>query len=408
MAKKKPKSIFSDKKVTVKEWRGLDAARQQAILANPRKRKRVVDAALPRAYYDKRIRARFLRNPITPGGSETGRELESRRRYMETLTFGEGDRQLADRTQSLADARARDADWFTKYRAEVAAAQGRAIGAQGAAIEGNRALINSANDVAVSGRDSVVRQLQDRAAQLGQVSQAGDYQAIADQAAAARAASLANTAQRQVADAATDVGLATNAVGTAGLKDLEARGYRDRQNSALDLDKRDYGAKKDAWREKFINDAISEARKQVLEDKAFALNAADKAADNARADSSLRLQRKRLAEQRRAARERERLARERAANSGGGSRSSGPKPATPKETRSQAAAIRRAITLIRGYKAKNTPTGQIRQGLAVKGIDSDVVNTAMDVVYLGGIGRVNRRRWRKAGYNPRDFGQPFK
>jgi len=376
-----------------------------------RTRIRIEDRALPAEWLERRKKARWNRTPITQGTATTYGDLEKQRAYLEPLTFGEGDRQLSDRTANLAAARQRDADWFTQYRADVAAAQQRAIGAQTQMAEGNRALIDSANQVSVSGRDAVVRQLQDRAAQLGQAPQGGEYQAIADQAASARAASLANTAQRQVSDANTNVGLATDAVGTARLKDREAQGYRDRQASALDQDKKDYGSKKDAWRKKFIDDAIAEARKQVLEDRVFQLNAADKAADNARADAGLSIQERRLREQRRAARERERLAREREsrqASDGGRNRSSGPKPATPKETRTQASAIRRAVTLVRGYKAQNKPTGEIRQGLAVMGIDTDVVNTAMDIVYLGGIGKVNRSRWRKAGYNPRDFGQPFK
>ena len=211
----------------------------------------------------------------------------------------------------MAAARQRDADWFTQYRQQVSDAQQRAIGAQTQMAEGNRALIDSANQVSVAGRDAVVKQLQDRAAQLGQVSQAGEYQGIADQAAAARAASLANTAQRQVSDANTRVGLATDAVGTANLKDLEARGFRDRQSSALDKDRADYGSKKDQWRAKFIDDAIAEARKQVLEDRAFGLNAADKEADNKREDARLREQRRQNAATRRNQREQRRLEEER-------------------------------------------------------------------------------------------------
>jgi hypothetical protein len=408
------------KRITKEQFDRWSPEKQQRALNDRRTRIRIEDRALPKEWLDRRNTARRNRTPITPGSGTTYGDLAKQRAYLEPLTFGEGDRQLSDRTANLAAARQRDADWFTQYRADVAAAQQRAIGAQSQAAEGNRALIDSANQVSASGRDAVVRQLQDRAAQLGQAPQGGEYQALADQAAAARATSLANTAQRQIADANTNVGLATDAVGTAALKDREAQGYRDRQQGALDQDKKDYGSKKDAWRAKFIDDAIAEARKQVLEDRAFGATQADREADNARADKSLTIQERRLREQRRAARERERLARERESRQaaggggGGGNKSSGPKPATPKETRTQAAAIRRAVTLIqymkRAGKDKNGvkyTTGGIRAALAQKGIDSDVVNTAMDVVYLGGIGKVNRRRWKKAGYNPRSFGQPF-
>jgi hypothetical protein len=232
---------------------------------------------------------------------------------------------------------------------------------------------------------------------------------------------LANTAQRQVADARTGIDLATAGVTTAGLKDLEARSFRDRQESALDTDKKDYGSKKDAWRAKFIDDAIAEARKAILEDRAFGLKAEDTAADNARQDAAQRQARRNAARQQRNADRNYSLAVQReqrqAANQGRNRKSdrSGPKPATPKETRREASAIRRAVTLIRYMRRAGEDengvkytTSNIRAALADKGIDTDVVNTAMDVVYLGGIGKVNRSRWRKAGYNPRDFGQPFK
>ena len=257
------------RKITKKQFDRYSPEKRQLLLNDPRMRVRIEDRALPAEWLERRKKARWNRTPITEGTATTYGDLEKQRAYLEPLTFGEGDRQLSDRTANLAAARQRDADWFNQYRADVAAAQQRAIGAQTQMAEGNRALIDSANQVSVSGRDAVVRQLQDRAAQLGQAPQGGEYQAIADQAAAARAASLANTAQRQVSDANTRVGLATDAVGTAALKDREAQGYRDRQASALDQDRRDYGSKKDAWRAKFIDDAISEARKQVLEDRAY-------------------------------------------------------------------------------------------------------------------------------------------
>jgi hypothetical protein len=417
MAKKSKKSRV----ITKKQFDSWSPQRREAALNNDRIRVRIEDRALPPEWLERRKKARWNRTPISPGSGTTYGDLDKQRAYLEPLTFGEGDRQLADRTANLAAARERDANWFTQYRADVAAAQQRAIGAQTAAAEGNRAFIESANQASNASRDQIVAQLQARAGQLGQTSQAPEYQQLADQAAAARAAAMTNTAQRQLADARTGVDVATAGVTTAGLKDLEARGFRDRQASALDTDKRDYGSKKEAWRAKFIDDAIAEARKQVLEDRAFQVSAADKAADNARADAALRNQRRNARNQQRNAdrnynlavqREQRQAANQRRSNTGDGS---GPKPATPKETRTQAAAIRRAVTLIRYMKRAGKDengvkytTGGIRAALADKGIDTDVVNTAMDVVYLGGIGRLNRSRWRKAGYNPRDFGQRFK
>jgi len=420
MAKKKPKVI------TKKQFDAWSPEKRQAALNDKRTRIRIEDAALPADWLAKRKEARQNRTPITPGSGTTYGDLAKQRAYLEPLTFGEGDRQLADRTANLAAARQRDADWFTAYRQQVADAQQRAIGAQQAAVTGNQQLIQSATDASNASRDSVVKQLQDRAAQLGQSSQAPEYQQLADAATAMRNAQMVNTGQRQIANAATDVASATTGVTTANLKDLEAQGFRNRQEGALGQDKTDYASKKDQWRAKFIDDAIAEARKQVLEDRVFQMNAADKATDNKLAADRLALDSKKARQDARQKRRELALKRQAEARlqqqadkkgsgggSGGGSKSSGPKPATPKETRTQAAAIRGMIQLIRQMqRAKTDPeTGRrytqsyMRAVLADK--DSDVVNTAMDVVFLGGIGKVNRSRWKKAGYDPRDFGQKF-
>ena len=374
------------KRITKEQFDRWSPEKQQRALNDRRTRIRIEDRALPKEWLDRRNRARRNRTPITPGSGTTYGDLAKQRAYLEPLTFGEGDRQLADRTANLSAARQRDADWFTKYRADVAAAQQRAIGAQSQAAEGNRALIDSANQVSMAGRDAVVRQLQERAAQLGQAPQGGEYQALADQAAAARATSLANTAQRQIADANTNVGLATDAVGTAALKDLEARGFRDRQQGALDQDKRDYGSKKDAWRAKFIDDAIAEARKQVLEDRAFGLNAADKAADNKLARQRLALDKKKARQD--AAMDRRREARLQAQAdrkaAGGGSRGGksgkGGRQADPNK------GIQRAVKSINSIGPKLTgKTGLITlsqqgaaKGRAVKGGADSVIRVIMD------------------------------
>lgn len=417
------------KRITKEQFDRWSPEKQQRALNDRRTRIRIEDRALPKEWLDRRNTARRNRTPITPGSGTTYGDLAKQRAYLEPLTFGEGDRQLSDRTANLAAARQRDADWFTQYRADVAAAQQRAIGAQSQAAEGNRALIDSANQVSASGRDAVVRQLQDRAAQLGQAPQGGEYQALADQAAAARATSLANTAQRQIADANTNVGLATDAVGTAALKDREAQGYRDRQQGALDQDKKDYGSKKDAWRAKFIDDAIAEARKQVLEDRAFGATQADREADNARADAQLRETRRQNAATRRNQREQRRLEEGRLNEtrwknrnpSKGKTKEKSPYTATNDMYRTRRSDLSSAISWInRLRKAKSQ--SEIRKAFLQGGqkirnqegkvtatvprFDKDVVNTAMDVAYLRYISPANVRAWRRLGYNVKKFGYP--
>lgn len=414
---KKPKII------TKKQFDSFSAEKQQRLLNNTRTRVRIEDKALPPEWLERRKKARWNRTPITEGSGTTYGDLEKQRKYLEPLTFGEGDRQLADRTQNLAGLQQASNDWFAEYRKQVLDANTAASQAAQATVTGGQNMITGITNQANIDRNMVAQQLRDRAAQLGQASVAPEFEQLANAARDTRAQQLASSNQAMNAGAAAASQEAASRVVSAGLADQANRDSNRRRETALEQDKRDYSSKKDAWRAKFIDDAIAEARKQVLEDRVFKLNAADKAADNARADAGLSIQERRLREQRRAARERERLAREResrqaaggGSSGGGGNKSSGPKPATPKETRTQAAAIRRAITLIQYMKQAGKDkngvkytTGGIRAALAQKGIDTDVVNTAMDVVYLGGIGKVNRSRWRKAGYNPRDFGQPFK
>lgn len=267
--------------ITKKQFDSFSSEKQQRLLNNTRTRVRIEDKALPPEWLERRKKARWNRTPITEGSGTTYGDLEKQRKYLEPLTFGEGDRQLADRAEGIAAARQRDASWFEKYRADVAAAQQAAIGAQQQAVTGNQAFIDSANQVSASSRDAIAAQLQDRARQLGQVDQSAEYRGLADAAAASRASGLANTAMRQVGDANAGVNVAAAGVGTAALRDLEAQGYRDYQGRLLDKDKAGYASKKDEWRAKFIDDAISEARRQVLEDRAFGLKAADTQADNA-------------------------------------------------------------------------------------------------------------------------------
>jgi hypothetical protein len=415
MPKKKPKVI------TKEQFDRWSPSHQQRALADKRTRIRIETRALPKEWRERRERALRNRTPITPGSSTTYGDLAKQQKYMEALTFGEGDRQLADRTTNLADARTRDADWFRQYREQVMAAQDKAIQAQANAVAGNQAFIQSANQVSESSRNAIQQQLRDRAAQLGQADQAGEYGQLADQAAASRAALLATGAQKQVNDANTNVNMRTEAVGTASLKDLEAQGYRTRQESALTKDKGDYATKKGAWREKFINDAISEARKQVLENAAYQLRAQDTAADNARADAA-------AAETRRNNRNRQSnadrnyaLQREKYENPNRAPRSPKRERRTGAQNIGVKSKISRAENWGRILRSKGMTQSQIRDvlltGRTVKHngekkkippMDRDVVNTAMDIVYLGYIGKTNRRVWQRAGYNVKSWGWPLK
>ena len=316
MAKKKPKVI------TKKQFDSWSPEKQQRALNDRRTRIRIEDKALPKEWLERRQRARWNRTPITPGSGTTYGDLEKQRKYLEPLTFGEGDRQLSDRTANLAGLQQASNDWFSEYRKQIGDANNAASQAAQATVQGGQNMITGITNQANIDRDLVARQLRDRAAQLGQVSSAPEFEQLANAARDTRAQQLASSNQAMNAGAAAASQEAASRVVSAGLADQANRDSNRRREIALEQDKKDYGSKKDAWRAKFIDDAIAEARKQVLEDRAFGATQADREADNARADKSLSIQERRLREQRRAARERERLARERearqAAGGGGG------------------------------------------------------------------------------------------
>lgn len=321
---KKPKII------TKKQFDSFSPEKQQRLLNNTRTRVRIEDKALPAEWLERRKKARWNRTPITEGSGTTYGDLEKQRKYLEPLTFGEGDRQLADRTQNLAGLQQASNDWFAEYRKQVLDANTAASQAAQATVQGGQNMITGITNQANMDRNMVAQQLRDRAAQLGQASVAPEFEQLANAARDTRAQQLASSNQAMNAGAAAASQEAASRVVSAGLADQANRDSNRRRETALEQDKRDYSSKKDAWRAKFIDDAIAEARKQVLEDRVFKLNAADKAADNARADAGLSIQERRLREQRRAARERERLARERESRQaagggggGGGSRSDG-------------------------------------------------------------------------------------
>lgn len=384
MAKKKSRVI------TKKQFDKWSPEKQQRALNDRRTRIRIEDKALPPEWLERRQKARWNRTPITEGSSTTYGDLEKQRKYLEPLTFGEGDRQLADRTQNMERGRQLEGAWFNQYRQQVAEAQQRSIDAQRQAIQGNQQFIDSANQVSAASRDQVVKQLQDRAAQLGQSSQAPEYQQLADQAAQVRAAGMANTAQRQVADAGANVASATNQVGIAGLSELAAGRERDFRGSLLEKDKTDYSAKKDAWRAKFIDDAIAEARKAVLEDRVFQMNAADKATDNKLAQDRLALDKKKArqdaaAKRRTEARlqaEADRKAASGGSRGGSGSRGGGRggRQADPNK------GIQRAVKSINSIGPKLTGKNGLitlsqqgaRQGKALKGGADSVIRVIMD------------------------------
>lgn len=265
--KKKSKYIFGDNKVTAKEFRGLTAEQQQRILNDPRKRLKVVDQALPKEWYDKRVRSRFLNNPITPGAMETGRELEARRGQLETLTFGEGESQLRQREQNQQGLEDRADAWFQRYRDDVKAASQRAADASVAQAQTGRQMVEGVTQAANTDRDRVAGILRDQAAQLGQPSQEANFRQVADANIATRGAQMSSQAiaENAAADAAAKYAVAR--VEAAGLTELAEKDANKRRRDVIASDKADYTAKKSAWREKFITDAIAEARKQVIEDR---------------------------------------------------------------------------------------------------------------------------------------------
>lgn len=273
MAKKSSKP--KNKVITAEQFGKWSPEHQARALADKRIRQRIETKALPAEWKAKREKAAWNKTEISPGSGVTYGDVEKSRKYTENLTFGEGDRQLADRYTNLSEARGRDADWFRAYREQVQQAQGRAVAAQDAAVQGNKAFLDSVNRVSDSSRDQVAQQLRDRASQLGMAPRDAEANRLADAAAQSLNVGFANAAQRQLGGAQANVQLATGGVDLANVKDLEAQGYRNKQQANLEKDTRDYVSKRASWREKFLEDAIASARKAVLEDKAFNLKTSE-------------------------------------------------------------------------------------------------------------------------------------
>lgn len=363
MAKKtdKPKK---PKVITKGQFQKWSPEHQQRALNDRRIRIRIADDALPKEWYDKRVESRYLRSPITPGASETGRELDARRARMETLTFGEGESQLRQREQNQQGLEDRGNAWFEQYRNDVKAANERAASGAAAAGEAGRQMVQGVTTSAQADRDRVATLLRDQAAQLGQPSQEGDYRKMADAGIAARGAELASSANAQNAVAAAAADYAAARVDAAGLADAANRQSNVRRRDVIASDKKDYADKKSAWREKFIADAISEARKQVIEDRLAVQQGIMKQAEIDLKNRTLQETIRNNKTQAEIDRERERRLAASGGSSGGGS--GGGKSKNPKDKyKTSNENLNRAISTLVALKAKpNQIISQSKKGAA--------------------------------------------
>ena len=264
--------------ITIQEFRKWNKAKQAEWLGNVSKRIKLPDAALPADLRAKRVNARHLKSEISPGSGVTFGDVAKRSKYTEGLTFGEGDRQLADRAANAVTGRQGSADWFKTYQQQVTGAADRAGAAVTAAGENNRGLFDSMNQLSREDTDRVQAAVRARAAELGQAApDAGGLQG-AQGAAATRAAMLGSAAITSNNEAAANAQFRNVGVNAAGLADNQNQANWDARDRAVAGDKSAYADKKGLWRQKFLDDAINEARKGVLEDKAFGLEAASKSA----------------------------------------------------------------------------------------------------------------------------------
>jgi hypothetical protein len=313
-------------KITIQQFRKWNKAKQAEWLGNVSKRIRLPDAALPADLRAKRETSQRNRTEISPGSGVTFGDVAKQRKYTEGLTFGDGDRQLADRAANAVTGRQGSADWFKTYQQQVTGAADRAGAAVTAAGENNRGLFDSMNQLSREDTDRVQAAVRARAAELGQAApDAGGLQG-AQGAAATRAAMLGNAAITSNNEAAANAQFRNVGVNAAGLADNQNQANWDARDKAIAGDKTAYADKKGLWRQKFLDDAINSARKGVLEDKAFGLESESKA-------TAAELAQAKLNEANRAARAREAISQQNA-NTSSYNSTKDPKP-KPKVDKAQ-------------------------------------------------------------------------
>lgn len=263
--------------ITIQQFRKWNDAKQQQWI-NSSKSWRLPDAALPADKLKQRKANRQARAEISPGSGVTFGDVARQSKYTEGLTFGEGDRQLADRAANAVTGREGSADWFKTYQQQVTGAADRAGAAVTAAGENNRGLFDSMNRLSQDDTARVQDAVRARAAELGQAApDAGGLQG-AQGAAATRAAMLGSALITSNNEAAANAQFRNVGVNAAGLANNQNQADWNARDKAIAGDKTAYGEKKGLWRQKFLDDAINSARKSVLEDKLFQMNTESKSA----------------------------------------------------------------------------------------------------------------------------------
>lgn len=400
---------MATKQISAKTFAKWTEDKKRKYLDNPSLRSRLSDSSLTPELLKMRKDAVYARTAVTPGSGTTYGDVAKQSKYSQDLTFGAGDRELADRQAQLAAGRARDASWFTAYRNQVDAARTASQNFAQSVVGSNQALVNQMGNVSSADSEKVQAQLRARAAELGQVPQDAQYAQVADQAKQSRAAMTASSAQAQNTQRASAVermAALVDAAGAAGYANQAGYTARDK---ALAQDKTDYAEKKGAFKQKFLSDAINEARKQVLEDKLYDIKT-QTAEQKAALDAS------KLAETKRHNKEQERAAQYRLdhpSKGSGGSGSNGKKPKgqkhmTPIQNRAIKIKIGDALAWLNLPASKNQKSSVLRNSLRSKGFDNDVINTAMDIKFLGYIGPVNYRVLHNFGYNVYSWGWKIK
>jgi len=283
--------------IRIQDFRRWSPAKQKAWLSDVSKRVNLPDAALPADLRAKRKAGQQARTEISPGSGVTFGDVARTSKYTEGLTFGEGDRQLKERAANAAMGRTASNDWFKTYQQQVTDASGRAGAAVTAAGENNRGLLDSMNRLSAADTARVQEAVRARARELGQAAPDAGGLEGSQGAAAARASMLASAGIMSNQAAAGNAQFAASADRAAGLANNQNQADWNARDRAIAGDKTAYGEKKGLWRQKFLDDSINAARKSVLEDKVFQMNAESKATAaelaQARADETARANRAR-------------------------------------------------------------------------------------------------------------------
>lgn len=372
-------------------------AKYRRLLGNPNTRAAVPSKYLPKALLRKRLLNRSLDAPLFPGADLTRRELAHNREAATGLRYGDVGRTLQQRVQQNQQQQTRDAGWFDQYTQAVQAAEARQQAQAAQANQQIQALSNAGTNASNQQRDQLVAQMQADAAARGATVDPSVAQ-TADQASAVRRALTDSFGAMLATQGAAGGDFLRSQELAGGQAKLEHLNDLLKQRSAIDEDISALSREKGAYGVSYEQDQRDAARKRLLENQAFGLDtqkAAETARDRAHRRSETR-RHNRESEANTAASAAERARHNREVERARDRRRSTAPDWLPTAAQNKIIGnIQTAAALIR--RVQDKPTGDIRARLrdphnpAGRAFTEAEINSAMDIVFRGGLSSANVR-----------------